>query len=106
MWPMKMQQIIGVNLVKYYCQNKRFNIRGSFGLPNSFYGRYWCKNSFLLRISLLVTSLIPKTMAGNKRKRKKPSCMHALKSNWYLAKKSIEVVWQRNSEHGARPSSS
>lgn len=49
---------------------------------------------------------MPKAMAQNKRKSKQPSCMHALKSNWYLAKKSIEVVWQRNSLHGPKPASS
>lgn len=35
-----------------------------------------------------------------------PSCMHALKSNWYLARKFIDVVWQRNSYAGPSSGSS
>ena len=36
MQPSNLQHVIGISSIKHICVNKEFNLRGNFGLPNSF----------------------------------------------------------------------
>ena len=36
MWPLNLQNVIGINSIKHNYPNKGFDLRGSFGLRNRF----------------------------------------------------------------------